>query len=255
MQNELELKTLDDYRELAQNSDVSTQNYVEKNDFFSYPLDDYQDSQLHSAMIDSILGIDVIDTEKGMRQKAQKLQGAGTVESWSAALHDGSLTWVGLNPAQLQTPYAELLELIEELGPEENDHFIDLGAGYGRLGILLGKLYPKCVFTGYEMAGERVDVGNESYVGLGLNNSKLFQKNIASESFKLPVADFYFIYDFGNLPDMKKLLAKLEVLAEEKRKFTVIARGRGINSLIQQTAPWLSVSTKEHRNCILYKYA
>ncbi|MBC76679.1 MAG: hypothetical protein CME64_11750 [Halobacteriovoraceae bacterium] len=255
MHKKLELKTLDDYRDLAQSSDVSVGNCVNQTGFFKYPLEDYQDSQAHSAIVDDILGIDVINTEKGLRKKAQEFQGPGTVESWSAALHEGTLTWVGLNPAQLQTPYAELLELIEELEPQKNDHFIDLGAGYGRMGVLIGQLYPDCDFTGFEMAGERVDVGNHSYEKLGFKNAHLFQQNIASDTFELPVADNYFIYDFGNLPDMKKLIAKLEALADEKRKFTVIARGRGINSLIQQTAPWLSVESKKFRHSVFYHYS
>ncbi|MCO4753872.1 MAG: methyltransferase [Bacteriovoracaceae bacterium] len=254
MENKRKLNSLDDYRHLAQNREQRTKDTINDEEFFRFPMDDYQDAQLHSSLIDNILDIPVSDTEKLLRQKAQAIQSGGTVESWSAALHDGSLTWVGLNPAQLQTPYAEICELLDDMKLSPGQRVIDLGAGYGRMGVIMGHLYPECEFLGYEMAQERVDVGNQAYADLKLDSAKLFGRNIASDDFELPVADHYFIYDFGNLPDMKRLIAKLDQLADQKISFNVVARGRGINSLIQETAPWLSVDSRESGNCVIYTY-
>ncbi len=83
--------------------------------FFETDYTDYHEIQFHSAKLDEALGVPVKEMEKSLRDKARRLQPEGTVESWSKSLHNGACTWVGLNPAQLQTPYAELLEILDEL--------------------------------------------------------------------------------------------------------------------------------------------
>lgn len=222
--------------------------------FFETKASAYQDIQFHSAQIDTAFGLPVKETEKALRDRARKLRPEGDVESWSKELHDGVCTWVGLNPAQLQTPYAELLEYLDALNLTPNSRVIDLGAGYGRIGILMGALFPQCAFLGLEMAPERVELGNKLYKSLGIKNAIINEQNLASEDFDLPDACAYFIYEFGFLSDMKKLISKLERKADEKLSFSVIARGRGINSLIQETAPWLTVHSEPLINGHIYHF-
>lgn len=223
-------------------------------DIFRFDSADYQESQFHSSCVDRILGIPVHSVEQDLREEAKRIQPGGTVESWSKALHQGALTWVGLNPSQLQTPYAELLQLLEALDMNEGESFVDLGAGYGRIGMIMGKHWPKNAFTGFEMAQERVLEGNKAFKRYGLESAKLIASDIAAKSFQLPKADYFFIYDFGSLSDIKKLLAKVEVQADEGRVFSVLARGRGINSLIQETAPWLTINPKVIGNTTVYSF-
>src|SRR5882672_6817343 len=57
--------------------------------------------------------------------------------------------WLGLDLQSFQTPYSELIEIVHELNPGDGETWIDLGAGYGRLGIVLGFLCPSIKFIGY----------------------------------------------------------------------------------------------------------
>lgn len=254
MESTKKLTTLDQYCEAANYNSGEYKQYLKHDCFFQFLSDDYGDIQLHSTCIDKILDIPVQETEKRLREVARELLPGGTVESWSKAMHDGVTTWIGLNPAQLQTPYAEFFELLEELKLEENETLVDLGAGYGRLGQIMNHNWPSSKFIGFEMASERVEIGNESFKKLDAYNAILEQANIAADDFELPVADYYFIYEFGSVSDMKKLLSKLEERADQRKSFTVAARGRGINSLIRETAPWLTVEAREFGNSTIYAF-
>ena len=253
------LKTLDQYREAAAFKDRSNDSFpveelLEDESFFQFDSGDYGEIQAHSTCVDRILDISVPETEKALREKARKTWPGGTVESWSKNMHDGVMTWVGLNPAQLQTPYAEIYDLLCEVDPDPGERVVDLGAGYGRMGVVLGQLWPSCEFVGFEMAPERVELGNKAFERLEMNSAKLEQGNVADKEFELPPSDYYFIYDFGSLSDQKKLLEKIEDKADQKKSFSVLARGRGINALIQQTAPWLTIDTKKVGNTMVYTF-
>ena len=255
MQNKQKLRTLDDYRRASQ-SDTPCSGFLLDREFYRCKETQYHSIQEHSVYVDRILGIHVNEVEEALKQEAIDLDPEGCVESWSGALHSGALTWVGLSPGQLQTPYSEILELLEAIELDGGAMVVDLGAGYGRIGLVLDNLYPDCRFVGFEMAMERVNAGNESYARLGLEQrAKLYQQDIAAEDFELPVSDYYFIYDFGNASDMKAVLSKIEERADNREKFTVLARGRGINSLIRRSAPWLCARTRQIGNTIAYYYA
>ncbi|MEX0798311.1 MAG: hypothetical protein WD025_02650 [Bacteriovoracaceae bacterium] len=254
MDETIKLNNLDDYRAAAKKYQGQPELFLKDKEFFKFQSSEYQSVQTHSSCIDLILGIPVAEIEKELRERAKKLWPGGTIESWSQDLYEGAMTWVGLNPAQLQTPYAEIYDLFKVIDLKKRSLVVDLGAGYGRLGVVLGLLCPECEFLGFEMAQERVEAGNALYSRLELPKTKLIQKNIAADEFELPAADVFFIYDFGSLPDMKKLLAKLDELADKREAFSVIARGRGINALIQETAPWLTVKAKEAGNSVIYTY-
>lgn len=255
MQNKQKLSTLDDYR-CASQSDAPTSDFLLDREFYRCEETEYHSIQEHSVYIDRILGIHVNEVETALKQEAMDLDPEGCVESWSGALHNGALTWVGLSPGQLQTPYSEILELLEGIELDSGAVVVDLGAGYGRIGLVLNQLCPDFRFAGFEMAMERVKAGNEAYARLGLEKrAKLHHQDISAADFELPVSDYYFIYDFGNASDMKAVLSKVEERADNKEKFTVLARGRGINSLIQRSAPWLCARTRQIGNTVAYYYA
>jgi hypothetical protein len=206
-------------------------------------------ARMHSEALDQVLGFRVFEIEEKLLSRAIEKMPEGSHKTWGQALHAGNQTWVGLSHQTLQTPYNELREICEQLNPPPKSCMIDLGAGYGRLGLVLGGLYPDVTFIGYEYVPERVLEGQRILSLNGCENAELLEGDLASELFQLPVAEYYFLYDYGTLSHIRKTLLQLEKIAETKR-FKVIARGNGVRSLIQYEFPWLAnvypVVHKEH---------
>ena len=126
-----------------------------------------------SSEIDTIIGFKINEIEGNLLSKARVLRPQGNMDSFGEVLHQGHQTWVGLDPQTLNTPYHELVEMCDFLKPKEDELVIDLGASYGRLGIVLSHLYPGTHFIGYELVSERVHEGNEVFMRLQMKNSKL----------------------------------------------------------------------------------
>lgn len=190
------------------------------------------DWKLPSSEIDRLLGFRVPEIENALLEKALVSDPQGNHHRWGAALHSGNQTWVGLHPETIQTPYEELIRVCSELKLSPGEKVVDLGAGYGRLGVVLRELYPGVLFHGIEFVPERVEEGKR----LGIN---LTQGDLTDVGFFPDSADHFFIYDFGKVPHIKALLEKLSVLADQK-KFTVTGRGKGIRSLIAHEFHWLT---------------
>lgn len=168
------------------------------------------------------------------------------MSNFGEVLHDGHQTWVGLDPQVLNTPYRELTELILTLGPQPGEHFVDLGAGYGRMGLVLNELCPGVRFSGFEIVKERVEEGNRVLSLNSCTHASLYQQNLTSEDFLLPDADYYFLYDYGKVAHIRKTLEQIEEKVDQKT-FKVIARGKGSRSIIEYEHPWLSqVRPVEH---------
>jgi len=147
--------------------------------------------------------------------------------------------WFGLDLQTLQTPYSELAEMISSLNPQVGDLWLDLGAAYGRLGVVLGFLRPGVRFVGYEYVDKRVEEGSRIFKFWNLRHAKMRQVDIASKGFELGRAQVYFLYDFGSKRDVYAVLEKLRLQAREG-SICVVARGRGVRQWILQDFPWLS---------------
>lgn len=189
-------------------------------------------------LVDQHFGFQIKDIEHSLFLAAKELRPSGNLSNLSHVLHHGHQTWVGLDPQTLNTPYAELQLLCELLKPKADEHVVDLGAGYGRLGVVLFHLFPEVRFTGYELVKERVQEGNRVFKQLGYAKGELITADL-THNFKLPVANYYFIYDYGKVAHIRQTLSELEELADTHR-FKVIARGQGVRSLIEHEHPWLA---------------
>ncbi len=193
----------------------------------------YADAQSHSAEVDAWLGIKTAEVEA-------QLLAAMKVENADHQL------WIGLPVKALQTPYTELRELLERLAPEVGETVIDLGAAYGRMAFVLDKHAPGVGFIGYEFVGARVREGQQSYQRHGLKNAQLFEADLSHVEFRLPSAEYYFLYDYGNRQAIEKTLEDLREIAMV-RAITVVGRGRASRDAIERGAPWLSqVVAPEH---------
>lgn len=195
--------------------------------------------------IDLNFGLRIAEIETELLKKARLLRPQGTVANLGHVLHEGSQTWIGLDPQTLNTPYVELHRLCEVLNPADGSHLIDLGAGYGRLGIVLNLTNPGVKFTGYELVKERVDEGNRVFNELKISHARMVTQDLTDPGFEIPAADYYFIYDYGKVSHIRETMRQLEKLADTVN-FKVIARGKGSRSIIEHEHPWLSQVHEVH---------
>ncbi len=153
--------------------------------------------------------------------------------------------WIGLGAEEMQTPYTEWLAIIElaaasGTGPgKTTGSWVDLGAGYGRLGWVLALLDPGADYLGFEWVKERVMAGRPVLERFGIDGEKLQIQDLLDPRFVLPEADHYFIFDFGSEEARRKILEDLRAQAL-RRPISVFARGRGIRHQIDRETPWLS---------------
>lgn len=208
-----------------------------------------------SGFVDRHYGLNIDGIERDLLLSAKNLRPNGNMSNFGSVLHEGHQTWVGLDPQTLNTPYSELVHLCDLLSPKKHELMVDLGAGYGRLGLVLKALYPEVEFQGYELVKERVAEGNRIFDQESCMNARLFDQDLTSESFELPVAHYYFLYDYGKTEHIRKTLSQLEEIANNHH-FKVVARGKGSRSIIEHEHPWLSCINDVHHeeNFSIYSY-
>jgi hypothetical protein len=198
----------------------------------------YEGARAHAQALDLHLGVEVARIEGGLLVRARGMNPEGSHASWGASIHQGNQTWVGLSHQTLQTPYSELKSMCEDL-KLQTGLMVDLGAGYGRMGLVLHGLYPEMSFLGYECVAERVREGNRIFEKYHCHRAILVEKDLMDPTFELPEADYYLIYDYGTVAHIRHTLKQLEKMADRKN-FKLIARGKGTRSLIAYEHPWLS---------------
>ena len=154
--------------------------------------------------------------------------------------------WAGLDPQALQTPYPEIRMMLSKLDLQFGQKIIDLGTGYGRMGLVIGHFYPEVEFTGYEVSTERVNEGRRILDKIGLDFARaksegiqLLQADISSGGFEIPAVDVYFIYDFGDLESIIRVIDQLKQISM-RQPIRVVGRGRRTRDHIERHEPWLS---------------
>ncbi|OQW48951.1 MAG: hypothetical protein A4S09_13375 [Proteobacteria bacterium SG_bin7] len=152
---------------------------------------------------------------------------------------NGLNSWAGLDQEVLQTPYVELHEIMEQLDLRDGSLIVDVGAAYGRLGHVIGRSFPNLHFLGFEVVLERVLEGNRVLKNFNYSNVSLRHADVADKNFSLPVAEAYFIYDFGSPDHVRKVLNDIGEISKTKA-VSVVGRGRLSRDLIERENPWLS---------------
>ena len=186
----------------------------------------------HSAACDRWLGFQIAKIEDhlaevGCRSRAPQASG------------EKQLIWIGLDPQLLQTPYTEIAWLLQRINPHAGQTVVDLGAAYGRMGFVLHRLHSEVNFLGFEYVGERVQEGRRALAKFGATRARLEHVDLASHDFKPPIANFYFLYDFGSPKAIEKILYDLRNLSLTKN-FVLIVRGRHARYIIDRNHSWLA---------------
>ncbi|HXH31008.1 MAG TPA: hypothetical protein VNJ01_09370 [Bacteriovoracaceae bacterium] len=238
-----ELNSLADFQGLVNASPAIAElkGLIGQEEFFQSPKTNQLIRNEHSSLVDRILGFRPQYVEQMLVAEALDFDPEGNHETLGPALHDGIQTWVGLDLSTLQTPYSECLRILKLLRLKPYQQVVDLGAAYGRMGVVLGGLFIKSSFTGFEYVKARVDEGNRVYTCLDLQNCRLVQQDLFAKEFRIPEADLYFIYDFGQVEHIDHTLSELRAISEQ-RPIQVVTRGRFTKEIIEEKHPWLGVS-------------
>lgn len=237
-----ELKALSDFQKLESGSLslADRKILVQAPEFFQTPKANDVIRRQHAHMLDKILGFRIKYIEEMLVADARGFDPEGSHETWGPKMHQGVQTWVGLELQTLQTPYSECLRILQLLKIKPYQHIVDLGAAYGRMGVIIGGLFIKNTFTGFEYVKGRVDEGNRVYQELGFNRCNLVTQDLFEPSFELPDADVYFIYDYGQVEHIDHTLKQIESKAS-KRPVKVAVRGKFTKRIIADRHPWLDL--------------
>lgn len=156
-------------------------------------------------ILDEIFGLDyLLDEVASIEQKERLYEGGG----------------VGV-----QSSYATTVLALRYLNLNKDSRFIDLGSGYGRIGLILGLMRPDIQFTGYEFVKERVDIANKAKSALNLDQHVHFvTQDLSDVNFKIPVADTYYIFDSFTDSTYAFIMGQLEAMVPSK-KITVVTKG------------------------------
>lgn len=238
----MELSSLSDFQRLECNrlSLEDRQRLSHHISFYETPKANDIIRRQHSNLVDKILGFRIKYIEEMLIAEARGFDPEGSHETWGPSLHQGIQSWVGLDIQTLQTPYSECLRILQILKLRPYQHIIDLGAAYGRMGIVVGGLYLKNSFTGFEYVRARVDEGNRVYKELGFNRCDLIEKDLFEPSFELPEADIYFLYDYGQVEHIERTLKQIETISL-RRPVKVVVRGKFTRRIIKDKHPWLEL--------------
>lgn len=187
-------------------------------------------ARLHAKYLDKEIGFKVSKTEAKLLRKYRAYDKQND-DSNKKQHYPGTQTWIGLNPNALQTTYNDIYDAFMILKEFNIEKVIDIGAGYGRVGLVMNSLIPKAQFIGYEIVKSRQLEGERIFEKYGLDNCQIINLNVLDEDFKLPQADIFFIYDFSELEDLGQILRKLAKRISHKN-FFLITHGERIDYLM-----------------------
>lgn len=198
----------------------------------------YTEAKQQSEKLDALFGFNFTQIEANILSKKEDFK--------KHKENQERQFWIGLDVQSLQTPYSEIVEMIQALNPKAGDVWMDLGAGYGRVGLILGLFCLGVEFYGYEFISDRVNEGNRIRENWQIKNGGLIQADLVHDLIDFEKGHVFFLYDFGSRSDVYQVLEKLKAVAS-KKPIQVIARGRGIKNWILMDFPWLGqVNEPQH---------
>lgn len=213
---------------------------IRDSNFFLVPHN--KSPKVFSGEIDKLLGFKISKVEQGLLKKYRAFY-KEVDESNKKKHYPDAQVWIGLHPRVLLTPYSEILKFLLCFKNHPPKRVVDLGAAYGRVGIVLNAVFPKSQFIGVELLDVRVNEANRIYEKHSLSNCQMIQRNVVDREFEIPEADLYFIYDFGSEAHIKLVLDKI-IAKMKERRVSLIVKGDLIRSIIQLHYPIILVKNR-----------
>lgn len=212
-------------------------------------------SKEHSRKLDKRLGFNIFKIEsklaKNFRHYSSEVQWDDDCRDKDPYLENRE-GWIGLDPQVLLTPYNELAKIFDVLKEKDIRSIVDFGCAYGRVGIVSSYFFKDASFAGYEFVSKRIKEARRVYELQKMSNYNLIECDILDDSFEFPRANLYFIYDFGRIPDLKKILGKLAGIMGDQN-FYLVARGEEVQSLILNFfAEFRKENIRKEKNFLIY---
>ena len=203
----------------------STATPQERKEMFKLFLEhfDYHDqSWHHQAQLDSL-----IDLASGIQTKKISEQIQRSNRKDFNDNHQGEETYSFAGPELLLTPYSEILNLFHSMRLKPGDKVVDLGAGFGRLGLALATRYPELSITGYEIVKDRITEGARVAKEWQLDDRvHLLEQNLADPQFKPEPADVYYAFNPVSGQTFDKILEDLRTVGlSSGKRFRFIVFG------------------------------
>lgn len=211
-------------------------------------------SKEHSRKLDKKLGFNIFKIESKLAKNFRHYSEdqCEVMEKGKDPYLENREGWIGLDPQVLLTPYNELAKIFEILKEKDIHSIVDFGCAYGRVGIVSSYFFEAASFVGYELVSKRIKEARRIYELQNLANYSLIECDILDDSFEFPRANLYFIYDFGRIPDLKKILGKLVSIMDEQ-DFYLVARGEEVQSLILNFfAEFRKENIRKEKNFLIY---
>ena len=129
--------------------------------------------------------------------------------------------------AGVQTSYASIFRALDALALPRGACLVDLGAGYGRVGLSLALVRPDARTIGYEYVGHRVRAANRAAASAGVDGrARFYKQDLHDTAFEMPEADAYYMYDPFTPETYGRVFAKIREQAAA-RSIAVAVKGNG----------------------------
>jgi hypothetical protein len=155
----------------------------------------------------------------------------------------------------VQSSYSTILLSLRYLKISPNSRFVDLGSGYGRVGLVVGLMRKDIEFTGFEFVKDRVDIANCAAEKFNIANKVRFLcQDLSSPDFKIPIADVYYLFDPFTDETYQHVLTQLTEIAAQK-KITIITKGNAKEHFMTkiQSKTWSKPQVFNQGNFCLFR--
>jgi hypothetical protein len=140
----------------------------------------------------------------------------------------------------VQSSYLSLFTVLRQL-PEGPTRIVDLGSGYGRIGLVAGLLNPAWSVVGYEYVQHRVEVAQASASRLGLSPRIVFvTQDLSDPTFQIPGAEVFYMYDPFNQKTYDRVLSQITGMKPGKQ-LQIITKGSALHHfqhIVQSSPDW-----------------
>lgn len=133
--------------------------------------------------------------------------------------------WSAVNCGEMiSTPLKQVIKLSRLINFQEKSTLIDLGSGHGYPAIVFALLNSSLKVSGFDIVEAKVKGSQVLAKDLGLEGRLHFEcKNL--EDFKIPSANYYYIYNPFSSDVMAKVAYRLKAIKESGQRFQIIAAG------------------------------
>ncbi|MFG1492330.1 methyltransferase domain-containing protein [Halobacteriovorax sp. ZH4_bin.1] len=155
----------------------------------------------------------------------------------------------------VQSGYSTILLALDQIDAAKGSSIVDLGSGYGRVGLVCSLVRPDLNFVGYEYVPHRVEVSNNACEELGLEENLVFKvQDLSLKSFSIPIADIYYLYDPFSKETYEYVLKQILEISRQQ-EVTIVTKGNAniwLNILADENG-WPSPTIVDEGNLCIFK--